>query len=110
MSVEYKNIKSIGATSQLWNQVGGYSIPTGRTALITSVNVCNTSTSEKTFGFYLRDTTGAYKQILASIAMDGETTLEMIDGQKIVMLAGEKIYHPNESNSIDIIVSLMEIY
>jgi len=110
MSVEYKNIKSSGTTSQSLNWVQSYSVPTGRTALITSINLCNTGTVLQGVSFYLRSSGGTFAPILIAVPIDGEATLEIIDGQKIVMLDGDKLYNTCPSGSIDIVVSLMEIY
>ena len=110
MSVEYKNIKETGTTSSSFNWVQNYQLSSGRTALITSINLCNTGTVLQGVSFYLRSSGGTFAPILIAVPIDGEATLEIIDGQKIVMLDGDKLYNTCPSGSIDIVVSLMEIY
>tara|TARA_R110000772_G_scaffold70673_2_gene155279 strand:- start:1902 stop:2234 length:333 start_codon:yes stop_codon:yes gene_type:complete len=110
MSVEYKNIKETGTTSSSFNWVQNYQLSSGRTATITSINLCNTSTALQYVSLYLRNAAGTYQSIFQDIPIDGEATLEVIDGQKIVLLAGDTIYNTCPAGSIDIVVSLMEIY
>jgi hypothetical protein len=90
-----------------------YTVPSGKTAVITSINHCNHTNSTKDVYSYIKDTTTNTNEytIIDIAELTPNTSLELIgSGQKIVLNESDALTVLKLSNAhVDTIVTLMEI-
>lgn len=93
-----------------------YTVPSGKTAVVTSISHCNhtssaTSCTTYIFGTTYNSSTQSYTIINNMSQMAANTTVEIIGGgQKLVLNANEGLVIAKAaSNTVDTIITLMEI-
>jgi hypothetical protein len=109
MSVINRTIKNNAANMQRI-----YTVPSGKTAVVTSINHCNHSSSERFVFSFIEDTSvnvDQYTSINQTSTLSPYTSIEIIGGgHKLVLNAGDGLsIFKISSNTVDTIVTLMEI-
>ncbi len=103
-------LNSVGGRTTL---IGGFSnvsgIPDGTYGVIIGLLTCNKNTNTRTFSLELTPsgttTTGA---LVSNVNIPNGTSLELIEGDKIIMNAGDTLSaYSNGANSLDCQVSYM---
>lgn len=104
MSVINRTFKS--ATT---NMVTIYTVPSGKSAVITSLNHCNYNSASGIVSTYIENS-GNFGIISTIIDLAPNASIEIIgSGQKLVLNAGDKLRFFKQYSNVDSIVTLMEI-
>lgn len=87
-----------------------YTVPSGKSAVITSLNHCNHSTSPQNVYTYIENS-GLLASLNLFMGLGAGASIEIIGcGQKLVLNAGDTLrIYKQFNNTTDSIVTLMEI-
>ena len=89
-----------------------YTVPSSTTTIVLSLNLCNKNAASRTVTVSWTDgsDTDASTALLNEVAIPGDTTLEVLSGQKIVLMATDALkVVASAGTSIDATLSYMEI-
>ena len=117
MAIEYKSLRysGVGVQGSYLNDI--YTAPANTKALILSFNICrNDSISSLIaypsayFNIKLKDTSNVEYWLMKNRAIASQSSLEVIEGQKIVVNAGEElIIFASLTNLFVATLSIMEV-
>jgi hypothetical protein len=100
--------RSVGTTP---DNLGSYTVGGGTTSIVIGLSVTNTTGSAITANVYINDNTAANTYLVTNAPISSGSSLLIGGGdQKIVLIAGDKIYvQSSAATSIDAVMSVMEI-
>jgi hypothetical protein len=99
--------KDVGLTS---TQVGGYTVPTSKSAITVGFSLCNTTSSEIIIEVLIKSIANDY-YIIKNQSIPANETLVIAGGdQKIVFQETDEVYvKSNTATSLDVVLSIMEM-
>ena len=121
MTIEYKSLRliGVGVTGSSSALTDIYTTPANTKALILSFNICRNdsitsliSYPSRYFNIKLKDTNNNNVEywLMKNREIASRSSLEVIDGQKIVLNAGEGLrIFASHNGLFDVILSLMEV-
>ena len=88
-----------------------YTAPPATTSIVLGVAIANKSTSAVTVKIQFTDSSGSVtRQLLEDVSIPGNTTLEVLAGQKYVLEADDLLkVQAGSASSLDVVMGLMEI-
>ena len=88
-----------------------YTAPSATTSIVLGVAIANKSTAAVTVKIQFTDSSGgATRQLLEDVSIPGNTTLEVLAGQKYVLEASDILkVQAGSASSLDVVMGLMEI-
>ena len=100
--------RTIGTTP---DNLGAYTVGANTTAVVIGLSVTNTTGGSITANVYINDNTAANTYLVTNAPISSGSSLLVGGGdQKIVLIAGDKIYvQSSASSSADAVMSIMEI-
>ena len=117
MTIEYKRVSydGVGVQGPYLNDI--YTAPANTKALILSLNICRNDyiTSlitypSRYFNIKLKDTNNVEYWLMKNREIASQSSFEVIDGQKIVVNAGEElIIFASVTNLFNVTLSVMEV-
>ncbi len=100
--------RSVGTTP---DNLGSYTVGANTTAVVIGLSVTNTTGGSITANVYINDNAAANTYLVTNAPVSSGSSLLVGGGdQKIVLIAGDKIYvQSSAATSIDAVMSIMEI-
>ena len=88
-----------------------YTTPSATTSIVLGVAIANKNTAAVTVKIQFTDSSGgATRQLLEDVSIPGNTTLEVLAGQKYVLEAADLLkVQAGSASSLDVVMGLMEI-
>lgn len=88
-----------------------YTAPTSTTSIVLGVAIANKSTAAVTVKIQFTDSSGSVtRQLLEDVSIPGNTTLEVLAGQKYVLEASDILkVQAGSASALDVVMGLMEI-
>ena len=88
-----------------------YTAPSATTSIVLGVAIANKSTSAVTVKIQFTDSSGSVtRQLLEDVSIPGNTTLEVLAGQKYVLEASDILkVQAGSASALDVVMGLMEI-
>tara|TARA_Y100000296_G_C5044650_1_gene191655 strand:+ start:43 stop:378 length:336 start_codon:yes stop_codon:yes gene_type:complete len=110
MANTFKNAKAVDVDNSTPATL--YTVPSSTTTIILSLNLCNKNAASRTVTVNWTDgsDSDASTVLLNEVAIPGDTTLEVLSGQKIVLMTDDVLkVVASAASSIDATLSYMEI-
>ena len=104
MANDFKNAKAVGVTSQ----TTVYTAPASKDSIVLELDIANTTASAVTASAKLYDATdAALAHIVKDAPIPSGGALQVISGQKVVLMAGDYLC-VIASGTVDVVCSILE--
>ena len=109
MANTFKNAALASVNNSAYDTL--YTAPSATTAVILGVALANKTGNSVTVQVQFTDTSASTThQLLESVSIPGNTTLEVLQGQKYILEAGDILkVQAGTASAIDVVAGLMEI-